>query len=41
MNEYLADPKLDQPIFTNNPYLSALIGIIRYKKKKIRLEKNS
>jgi len=32
MNEYLTDPKLDQPIFTNNPYLSALIGIIRYKK---------
>jgi len=32
MNEYLADPKPDQPIQIDNIYLSALIAIIRYKK---------
>jgi len=33
MNEYLTDPKPDQPIQIENIYLSALIAIIRYKKK--------
>ncbi|CAF1441275.1 unnamed protein product [Rotaria sordida] len=32
MDEYLTNPKLDQPILIDNPYLSALIAIIRYKK---------
>ncbi|CAF1530815.1 unnamed protein product [Adineta ricciae] len=32
MQEYLTNPRLDQPIIIENPYLSALIGIIRYKK---------
>jgi len=32
MNEYLTDPKPDQPIQIENIYLSALIAIIRYKK---------
>ncbi|CAF5114348.1 unnamed protein product [Rotaria magnacalcarata] len=32
MNEYLTEPKLDQPILIDNPYLSALISIIRFKK---------
>ncbi|CAF5006529.1 unnamed protein product, partial [Rotaria socialis] len=32
MSEYLTDPKQDQPITIDNPYLSALIAIIRHKK---------
>ncbi|CAF3354506.1 unnamed protein product [Rotaria socialis] len=32
MDEYLTEPKLDQPILIDNPYLSALISIIRLKK---------
>ncbi|CAF0862940.1 unnamed protein product [Rotaria sordida] len=32
MNEYLTDPKQDQPISIDNTYLAALITIIRYKK---------
>ncbi|CAF1205603.1 unnamed protein product [Adineta steineri] len=32
MNEYLTSPKLEQPVLIDNPYLSALISIIRYKK---------
>ncbi|CAF2480843.1 unnamed protein product [Rotaria sp. Silwood2] len=32
MNEYLNDPKQDQPISIDNTYLAALIAIIRYKK---------
>ncbi|CAF3416684.1 unnamed protein product [Rotaria sp. Silwood1] len=32
MNEYLTDPKQDQPISIDNAYLAALIAVIRYKK---------
>ncbi|UJR10188.1 hypothetical protein I4U23_014403 [Adineta vaga] len=32
MNEYVIGPKSDQPIIIENPYLSALIAIIRHKK---------
>ncbi|CAF0916119.1 unnamed protein product [Adineta steineri] len=32
MNEYLTDPKPDQPILVDNIYLSALISVIRHKK---------
>lgn len=32
MEEYLTEPKAEQPIMIENPYLTALIAVIRYKK---------
>lgn len=40
MNEYITGVKADQQIFINDPYLAALIAIIRYKKLDWKLVHN-